>query len=345
MGTTRRRSMWLGWRVRTLVIYRLGSLGDTVVALPGFHRIAQSFPNHRRMVLTNYSVSAKAAPLEAIVGGSGLIDGTIEYPVGMRSVVALWRLARRLQSLRASALIYLAADRGRLSVTRDLLFFRMCGIRNILGASLLMGAEASRTDPQSGDEERECLRLARSLARLGAIDLDDPASWDLLLTPQETARGEAAIAPLGGRPVIAINMGGKIAEKDWGVENWRALIAALAADLSHMGLVVVGAADESARAEYILRDWPGLSRNLCGALSPRETAAALKGAAAFIGHDSGPMHLAASAGVRCVALFGNYTKPRKWHPYGDHHIVHHAKGTVKDIAVPAVVESARRVLS
>jgi lipopolysaccharide heptosyltransferase III len=47
----------------------------------------------------------------------------------------------------------------------------------------------------------------------------------------------------------------------------------------------------------------------------------------FLGHDSGPMHLAASVGLPCVALFGNYNLPKKWHPVGkQHRIIHHMEG-------------------
>src|SRR5262249_62394923 len=57
----------------TILIFRTGSLGDTIVALPCFHWIARSFPESRRIVLTNTPVSEKAAPLESILANTGLI--------------------------------------------------------------------------------------------------------------------------------------------------------------------------------------------------------------------------------------------------------------------------------
>ncbi len=50
-------------------------------------------------------------------------------------------------------------------------------------------------------------------------------------------------------------------------------------------------------------------------------------------HDSGPMHLAASQGTHCVALFGNYNLPRQWFPYGEGHCVIHAPLGVQQIGV------------
>jgi glycosyltransferase involved in cell wall biosynthesis len=77
----------------------MGSLGDTVVALPCFHKLAVAFPNAERYVLTNIPVSAKAAALELILGQSGLIHGVVDYPLKLRSVKEMWSLSRRLVAL------------------------------------------------------------------------------------------------------------------------------------------------------------------------------------------------------------------------------------------------------
>ncbi|WP_395664795.1 glycosyltransferase family 9 protein [Methylocella sp.] len=83
--------------------------------------------------------------------------------------------------------------------------------------------------------------------------------------------------------------------------------------------------------------WPGVVVNACGALAPRESAAALRRARLFVGHDSGPMHLAAAGGVICVSPFGSLNRPRKWHPWGEgHRIIHRVEGVdrikVEDMA-------------
>ena len=44
----------------------------------------------------------------------------------------------------------------------------------------------------------------------------------------------------------------------------------------------------------------------------------------FLGHDSGPMHLAAAVQTPCVAIFAARNKPRVWFPYGrQHRVVYH----------------------
>jgi heptosyltransferase III len=335
---------------RRVVIYRLGSLGDTVVALPCFHRVAQVWPDAERIVLTNFPVSSKAAPLEVILRESGLVHGAIAYPVGTRSVLKLWRLARDLRRLGADTLIYLTPARGLFNARRDWLFFKLCGFKEIVGTPLTHDLQHCRVNhaaavSDEGVEERESERLARCLETLGPINLDDPAAWDLRLTAAELQAGRQMLGAIGAIPYFAINMGGKAREKDWGLANWQALLESLGRRHPKAGLLIVGAAEDSERARSISLPWPGPVVDACGKLSPRESAAAMRDAAVFIGHDSGPLHLAASTGVPCVGLFGSHNRPNRWHPQGSqHHIIHRMAG-LQTITVPEVVQAVEDLLS
>jgi heptosyltransferase III len=327
------------------VIYRLGSLGDTVISLPCFHRIAESFSDRERIVLTNFPVSSKAAPVQSILGESGLIHRCLSYPLMTRSPRALWRLFRQLRRLRADTLIYLSQPRGLLSTWRDIVFFRLSGFRHIVGAPLTRDLQSYRRDPTSGEEEQECRRLARGLATLGPIDVDDPVAWDLHLTPEEEAAGRAIVAPFGERPFLAFHMGGKVAINDWGEANWRDLTELLGAEWKHFGLLVLGAADESPRARSIAAAWPGQAIDACGRLSPRQSAAVLSRATLFIGHDSGPLHLASAARCPWLGIFGENNPPKRWHPViGRGKALHDMRG-VGAIEVGQVAAAARQLIA
>jgi ADP-heptose:LPS heptosyltransferase len=332
-----------------IVIYRLGSLGDTVIALPCFHKVAQTWPNAHRIVLTNFPVSSKAAPLEIILREGGLIHEAIAYPVGTRSIARLWLLAKQLRSLKADVLIYLTPARGLFNAFRDWTFFKCCGFREIIGAPLTDDLQTCRRvdggAPGAGPvEERECERLARCLTPLlGPIDLDDSRMWDLKLSERELRAGAAAVALLAPAAYFAINMGGKAKEKDWGLSNWRSLLKRLAVDYPDAGLLIVGAAEDSERAQAIAGHWTGPRVDACGKLSPRESAAAMRHAVAFIGHDSGPLHLAAAAGVRCVGLYGDFNQPNRWHPRGRQHRIIHRMSGLDTITVAEVLEAVREI--
>ncbi|MBW5438809.1 glycosyltransferase family 9 protein [Bradyrhizobium canariense] len=328
----------------TVVVYRLGSLGDTIVALPCFHKIAQTFPNARRLLLTNIPVSTKAAPAKSIIGASGLIHDFISYPVGTRSASTLWRLSKEIRALKIDTMIYLMPARGRLNAFRDWLFFRFCGIRKIIGLPNTPDLQNNRIDAATGFLERECERLARTLSALGPIDLTISTSWDLLLTEDELNVGDRTIAELN-RPFIAINMGGKVTENDWGAERWLEFIKRLSSIYEKYGLLIVGAAEDSERARRVAYNWRGSVVDACGKLMPRETAAAMRSARVFVGHDSGPLHLAATMGVPCLGLFSAHNKPAKWHPYSQKHRAIHNMSGMSAITVDEVVQAVAGMIA
>jgi heptosyltransferase-3 len=330
--------------VETVIIFRIGHIGDTAVALPCFHRIARSFPNSRRVLVTNVPPSQKAAPVESVLGNGGLIDGVIYFPPAPRTLRGFLKLRKEIRGTKSKTLIYVA-DRDIVATLRDLCFFRTCGIRRIIGAPISRDLRRPKVDLATGYVEFESERLARCLAPLGPIDLDDPDVWDLRLQPHETMAADRSLAPVRDFEFVAVNIGGKVASKDWGDDNWTALFAFMAGRYANLALVFFGAADEFDRSSKLAAAWPGPRLNLCGRLTPRESAAAMRNALLFVGHDSGPLHLAAVAGVPCVGIFGNYNRPKWWHPMGERHrIIHNMRG-VRDVTPEEAYDAIRSVAS
>lgn len=316
---------------KRVLLYRIGSLGDTVVALPSLHLVARAFPDSERRLLTNFPIHVKAPPAAAVLQDTGLVDGYFRYSIGTRSPGELLALWWQLVRWRPDVLIYLGGARGVKAARRDALFFRLCGLRRIIGVPTTEHLQQNLPMPD-GSLEYECARLARTIAELGDARLDDPASWSLHLTSAEQARAGEVLQAAGGRPLIAISLGTKVQANEWGSENWRTLLARLATLYPTHALAITGAAIDNEASEYVADGWRQASPaspvlNLCGVLTPRESAAVFSRAAVFIGHDSGPMHLAAATQTPCVAIFSARGKPRIWFPYGKQHRVlyHHVE--------------------
>ena len=145
---------------KNILIYRLGSLGDTVVALPCLHLVARAYPDSTRVLLTNSPVNAKAPAACSVLGDSGLIHKYITYKMGTRSAIELATLCWKIRRLGLETVIYLTPPRGEKAIRRDALFFRLCGVKEILGiphGELATG----RYDAVSDRYEAEASRLER----------------------------------------------------------------------------------------------------------------------------------------------------------------------------------------
>src|SRR5258705_12293184 len=70
---------------KRVLIYRLGSLGDTLVALPAFHLTARAFPEAERRLLTNFPVNVKAPPAAPTLEHTNLIAASFRYAAGTQS--------------------------------------------------------------------------------------------------------------------------------------------------------------------------------------------------------------------------------------------------------------------
>lgn len=295
-----------------ILIYRLGSLGDTVVALPCFHLIRNLYPRSRIVILTNEPVSGKAAPALAVLEHSGLCDQAVSYPVGTRSTTELVKVRQAIRKMRPELMVNLAAGRGWLKSLRDYLFFRSCGIKRIVGTPWRRRDLRVRRLPE-GEFEPECQRLAARLSSLGVINLADQRFWDLKLTRAERHQA-SGLLPTDHRQWLAVSVGTKHPAKDWGEENWDQLLGSLSRKMSDASLLLLGAADEWARSERLSRVWTGRRLNLCGQPPARVSAAIFERARLFIGHDSGPMHLAAAVGTPTLGLFSWFNPPGQWFP-------------------------------
>src|SRR5215208_1985448 len=119
----------------TILIFRIGSLGDTLVALPAFQLIRQQYPTSRIVLLTNAPMKGmvKVAPSHQILMGSGLVDDYIEYPHKTAGIRDLVKLTRALRELQPAATFYLMDLRNRKQRLRDAVFFVAAGIWRVSG--------------------------------------------------------------------------------------------------------------------------------------------------------------------------------------------------------------------
>jgi ADP-heptose:LPS heptosyltransferase len=273
-----------------------------------------------------------------------LFDEYHAYPVGS-DWASIWQTYRLMRSLDLEKLFYVMPGRTERQRRRDRWFFRLAGLR-VVGLDALVTTRG----------EHELDRLARSIS----LDVGkSPADLSIELTDAEHREAAALLGP-ERKSTIVLSVGTKVDVKDWGGDRWSELVARLAEGTTVERLVLIGAPDEFAYSQDVLGHWPRESINTCGRLAPRISAAVLSQAQLFIGHDSGPMHLAAAVDVPIVAIFSSRSPPGRWFPLSARTRVHYTiipcqgcdrsrcddrnKECIRSITVEQVIGSCRELL-
>jgi heptosyltransferase-1 len=287
----------------SILVVRLGAMGDIIHALPAVASLRQSFPSYR----ITWVVARKWMEM---LEGNPQIDQVVEFERrGKSALYGFWRAIRAIrpsiaidfQGLIQSALV------GRASRPQRFFGLHRSQARESL-AALFYTQRVKTTGPH-------CIEINLQLAAAaGATQLTDQA-W----IPPGKPEGD-----LPSGPFVFTSPFAGWASKHWPLGNY----ALLARGLKAEGLPLV------------VNVPPGFREKLAATPELRIHESGLPGlidgtrrAAAIVGVDSGPMHLAAALGKPGVAIFGP-TDPLRNGPF-------HSKLTVLRDA--RAVTSYRRV--
>lgn len=299
-------------------VFRIGQFGDTLVALPAIHRIAELHPGARLWLITNAPARSTMVTAWHVLEDSKLFEGALFYD--SREPLDLLRLALRLRNTEDPVLYYLSPARRALQLWRDRLFLRvMCGVKNIRAMPAPTAVTLRNADGTLRVLPRESERLLRS------VDPAHDANWKhdgpLLQPPSAaTRRVSELLAGVAERPLIAVGPGSKMPAKRWFLPRYIEVCRRILQQHAEAALVILGdGSDREAGAEILAALGRERVVNLAGQTSISECAAALARCSLYLGNDTGTMHLAASMAVPCIALFTSRDNRDVWSPWGEGH--------------------------
>ncbi|MCC6326884.1 MAG: glycosyltransferase family 9 protein [Acidobacteria bacterium] len=305
---------------RKVLVYLIGSLGDSIVAIPALRAIRRYFAGDEIVVLQNFDPGLVTA---SEVIPAGLVDRFLDYrngTGGTGKIVEFSKLLTKLRRERFDAAAYLAPSaRPGPAIARDRAFFSLCGIKTLYGFRPIVPA-AGRAPGLSKHEA--VLKLDRL-----ALDGIESVSSDLLPPLIEPLREDVSAVDewLGTTrkrpdlPLISIGPGCKQQVNEWPLENFRQLGERIVE--ANIGeLVIVGGKAEFGAGEQLAGAW-GSGINAAGLFTVPRSAALLSRCSFHIGLDTGTTHLAAAAGTRCFAIYGGKNDQGLWHPLGPGHAV------------------------
>ena len=272
---------------RRVLVIKLGALGDVVLAFGPFAAVRAHHPGAHVALLTT-------APFAGLARASPWFDA-----VHVDAKPAWWDLPglRRLAALlRGFDLVYDLQTSARSSR-----YFRLAGRPRWSGIARGAShphANAGRDAMHTTERQREQLAMA-GIPCVPAPDLGWLTGGGPVLPPPY-----ALLAP-GAAPHRPA--------KRWPAERFGQLAIRIAA--GGVRPVVAGTAAEASLAAAVVAACPS-ALDLTGRTSLVELAGLAARAAFAVGNDTGPMHLAAAVGCRCVVQFSGASDPALTAPRG-----------------------------
>ncbi len=298
-----------GAGAKNVVVLQTSFLGDSLLTLPLLRRLKESLPGARVSVLTlpkNAGVFHNSPWVDEVI----LDDKRGEHggPLGT------WKISAQLR--RRGFDLAVIPHRS----FRSALVARLAGIPRRVGFAASAGSflltDAVPFAWLTHDLERN-LALARPLggesrALQGEARYIAPHAPSTALAARMAAAGVAPGARLAG-----VHPGAAWATKRWLPERY----AELCRRLKSEGLTPVligGPGDAALGAEIAAASG---AADLVGKTDLEDLKSLMGRLSLFVTNDSGPMHLAAAAGVPVVAIFGATTRELGFFPYGSGHRV------------------------
>jgi ADP-heptose:LPS heptosyltransferase len=270
----------------SILVIKLGALGDFILALAPFQAIRRHHPKATVTLLT-------AAPFAPLAEASGWFDAVwvdtrppFWHPAGWMA------LRRRLRAAGFDRVYDLQTS------DRSGWYFRLFGDPAPEWSGIVRGCSHPHRNPLR-DRMHTAERQAEQLAAAG-IAAVPPA--DLGWLDADVARFGLPARFLLMAPGGAVHR----PKKRWPATRYGELAARLAA----RGLppAVIGGRDEKALAAAILAACPA-AVDLTGETSLLEIAGIARRAAGAVGNDTGPMHVAAAAGCPSLVLYSAASDP------------------------------------
>jgi ADP-heptose:LPS heptosyltransferase len=322
-------------------VWRVGMIGDTLVALPALAAVRAAHPNAELVLFTSPGPAGAPGAAE-LLAHSSLVDRVVRWTREDLAQGGLRELCRRLREAPVDRLYLVPQDRTTpRAELRLLVALRLGGLRDVRGANvttahflpaplarahdrefgwrpiasrLLEQVECAiaggRTDRTNGDSSREQrprprLEAESRVTHTTHLEIDAPRRERALLHL-------ARLAP-GGEPLLCLAPGAKLEHKRWPAERFGAVARGW---IDRGGkAVVLGGPGDSELAERITRAAGVDVPSLCGVTDLLESAALLERADALVSNDTGTMHLGAAVGTPLVAIFSGWDRRGAWDPW------------------------------
>lgn len=309
-----------------ILVFNIGAIGDTVVSIPAFRALRRYAGPTGELHILQQGLSEKRVMPQDILAPLGLIDGAMVYkPFSEGGIIrSAIDLRRRVRAGRFEAAAFvMPVNRPDKAILRDRIFFRLAGIKRLIGFHPF--PVRNYTDPKKQWPREAELRLKRLEADGVSIDYEADMRLPLIVPPA----ADLTVADDWLRakrkhpewPLMVIAFSSNQPATRWPLENFATLGPRLM-EKHQIEVVAIGGKVDLELSQGVLDQW-GCGLNACGEFSIMQSAALISRSKLFLGLDTGTMHTAYAVGVKVVSLFSDHNHPGQWDPIGEGHTIIH----------------------
>ncbi|MEN6622571.1 MAG: glycosyltransferase family 9 protein [Smithella sp.] len=293
--------------MQRILVFHVGSIGDTILALPALHMIRHNFPSVE-IHLFNSALIPNFIH-HRLYDNMNLFQKMMFIPtVGnffQKTMIRL-KIIFLLFAGHYDAVFYLSYAPRR----NDLILFRLLGIKTIYNCCKI-----------SSFPEIPLYKIF--LKSLDGYGLRRPVTFlDFHFSNDEIMNANTAFAkldiPSDTKP-FAVGIGGKQEACHWSIEKYRKLLKHITSEYQLLP-IYIGGNDDRSDANVLIQECGGYFL-ADSKLSLRETILFLQKCAFYVGNHTGGMHLAASSHIPCIGIFTARNKFRFWEPFGNDNII------------------------
>lgn len=287
-----------------IIIFRTGSIGDSICAFPSIYAIRAKYPDSNISLLTN--------PAGKNVSMEYLLDPNLNISIVNYLGLGFIQLFKLLKSGNYDLFIELPQTHATfITNVRNLLTAKAIGAKFGFGWQVYSTSYFKKHQEIHNHFLPETERLLSILAKEGIYGTPD--KFPIAFMPENKIKVMQFLSENGitdKSKNIAIVAGAKRSTNRWPINNYAETIN----QLTNLGyqILLIGGKDDIAQNQPLV-----LLKNVfdaVGKFTPIESALLMEECCLVISNDTGPLHLSYAVGTPLIGIYSSRDYPKHWFP-------------------------------
>lgn len=295
------------FKIRKILVYRIGAFGDSITALPALNEIKNKFKFADIDILSDAKLD-NPVNLNRVISKE-LYNEYIDY-----SKYSMHDLRRLLKKNKYDLFIELPNNLTTIwRAIRNMIFVKSLNIKHAFGWQISNSKLFKKIQEKYVKFDTESVRLIK-IINANFKNSARSLIFDLNILPEDISKINNILYQNNLRNKklnVAIIIGAKRQQNRWPIDYFFQIIKYLN-DINYNVILIGGKEDEVLLKNVNYKNDKYF--DFLGKFSPMENAVILNNCNLTISNDTGPMHLAYAVGSKVIAIFSSRDFPGKWFP-------------------------------